>query len=531
MVSKLRPGEHSISGKWLFDNGFMLTSTKKAKTSLLAATASKKRKKPEGKRKPYNILLLNGGQAFVPPDKWSEFLKHCAYDLDVQVPIFYCEVELDPQTPRALAADLDYLLRDTWVTSEQVVQHTQCLHKTVRRFLPQGKNEAIVLASAPKQKHYQNAPAYKTGVHIVWPNCIVSASWALRIRAAWLADLELQFGIAPHVHRSWSSIVDEGIYRNGLRLPGCSKCQLCSKCHNNEERRTTCDQCYGDGRTYDLTNVYRPKFRLRHNDTVDEKLSDLGDTWTMLQRCAQRRPNSVLRSDFVVPPGEPEIMMNNTARKRDSAGTSPKANSKVAETKKETIGFAEDRKGINRFLRQGQEFDLESTEAKVLIEFIHSSLPAVYEKTLVRKVWCNKSRTQFWVTTQTSFCQNVNRNHNQNTIYFHCSVKEKHIVQKCWCLCATTEGRLSGKQCRFYSSPPIRLPFDVMTTLFPAAMKAGKGSGGTVAKSTLITDNRIATQSSINVADLAAQLLGKCQIALNNRPPLRVMNPKSSLLV
>ena len=70
-----------------------------------------------------------------------------------------------------------------------------------------------------------------------------------------------------------------------------------------------------------------------------------------------------------------------------------------------------------------------------------------------------------------SFCLNVGRSHRSNRIY---GVVDHHSAYlKCHCSCATTEGRVSGKMCRDFRSPPVTLTRHDMAVLF-----GGEGGGG-----------------------------------------------------
>lgn len=536
--SKLRPGSHSFSGKWLVDNQCVIVTRKPASGKI---SGNNKRKRS----KTYNVLSLNGGQANVPADKWVDFLAACAQDINLQIPIFYAEVELDTDRPRSLGVDLDYVFRDKYIEMSEILTHISCMHKTVCRFFPEGKNEAFILVTPRKQVRKQDQLVYKCGIHIVWPECAVNAIACLRVRAAWLNDLELKFGTAKNIDASWGSIVDESIYRNGLRLPGSAKCQPCSKCHNHEEKRVCCDLCYGEGRIYDLTNVYSPQMKILHDGTIEEKVIEFEkDTWAMLRRCCLRKPGILIRSDFLIPLGEPELMIKETKKKgivgglcydtaTDDLLIKPNPISGGGGGKKSNNEdlFTEDRKGMARTIRQKVEFDNDSVEVKGIVNFIHEGLAKVYEKVLIRSVWSNKARTSFWVTTKSSFCQNLNRNHNSNTIYFLITSKNKSLVQKCWCQCRTIQGRLSGKECRDYVSPPIRIPFDLAMTLFPTSStskKAAQGGGGGGSRRHFAPEMR--SKSTFNLLDLANSILLRCQQGLSNRLPIRVMTEQPKLL-
>ena len=524
-MEKTRPGAHSVSRKWLTDQGFMLQGRKHNNKRKGSAKA------PQSRR-PYNVLMMDGGQANVPSDQWMEFLQCCAYDMNLNVATFYTEVELNPETPRALASDLDYIMAEGYPAWEQTLQHILCMHATVNRFMPEGKNEGIVLQSPPKQTtrvvNGERRVVFKVGVHIVWPECVVTQENSLRVRASWLNDLELAFGRPGNLDNSWASIVDENIYRTGLRLPGSAKCERCKKCNNDEAARAVCDACYNEGRLYDLSNVYDPKWTISPKGEVSP--SDFHDSLAVLSRCCLRKVKGVLRSDFRVPLGAPEVVLPANSGRCKTKKLVDFSDGKYEEAKRSHVGcedkkkpahydFQEDRQSMARMKQFRVQFDLRSPEAQAIISFIHEALPKVYEQIVIRDVLTNKNRTYFIASTNSSYCQNYQRNHNSNTIYFYISAKDGQIYQKCHCTCATTEGRISGKECRYYMSAGIRLPFDLIALLFPG--RHAKRKGGNSLRRNL--PNPLPAGGA-SVCSTAHNVLDVCAKALGGRPPGRVMD-------
>lgn len=63
------------------------------------------------------------------------------------------------------------------------------------------------------------------------------------------------------------------------------------------------------------------------------------------------------------------------------------------------------------------------------------------------------------------FCMNYDRNHNSNRVYFQV-YRKRGLVQRCFCKCETTAGRLKGF-CKDYKSNPIQFPEKFRNLLFP----------------------------------------------------------------
>jgi hypothetical protein len=294
---------------------------------------------------------------------------------------------------------------------------------------------------------------------------------------------------------------------------------------------------------YDENAVYEPEWVLNPSGLAWTSASSyFQHPFEMLVRCSLRRPDDVVRADFKLPHGSPEYVDPRLSKQRGMGPGSKATGGKVpGGTKVVGLGlglglevggssgssvgfstgpdtsdmFAEDRKGIGK-IRAKVDFALDSPEAMAMTQFIHTSLAEVYSKVVVRNVWSNKSRTQIWATTKSSWCQNVNRNHNKNTVYFVATSKDGKISQKCWCTCPTVEGRLHGL-CSDYHSTGIRLPSDVLMVLFPnrngARKKLGQGRTNFPSMKSVGT----------SLMFLADELKKTCAKALGGRPPLRVM--------
>jgi hypothetical protein len=64
-----------------------------------------------------------------------------------------------------------------------------------------------------------------------------------------------------------------------------------------------------------------------------------------------------------------------------------------------------------------------------------------------------------------SFCFNKNGDHNSNGIYF--KITKKGLSQRCFCTCAETHGRVTGKPCKEYEGKLYPLPKRLKNELFP----------------------------------------------------------------
>jgi hypothetical protein len=81
------------------------------------------------------------------------------------------------------------------------------------------------------------ASGVKRGIHLIWPNLIVDERTAHRL----VASMEIALtSKGPRRDRTkgqnlYEDAIDTSVYRSGLRLPGCPKCELCPTCGKNRQ--------------------------------------------------------------------------------------------------------------------------------------------------------------------------------------------------------------------------------------------------------------------------------------------------------
>ena len=412
----------------------------------------------------YNVLMLSGGRARVLDHQWVAFLRQCAFDIVNKLPTYFTEVQTDPATPRRLCSDLDYVMLSAFPDEKIIQSHLLVMQSVVNSFFPEGNNSAVILLSPGKRcskiVNGVSVLAFKLGVHVIWFHTIVNQEQSLRVRASWLLALETAFGPAENIDQSWSTIVDEAIYSGGLRLPGSAKCKLCPACKNREALVSACADCEGHGRLYE-DGTYLPQWLMRTEGALEvDEFVTKKNHHEMLLRSTVRVIDGILRSDYRVPPGAPIAMPS-----RFTPQLTQKRKRKSAEVNRDL--FEDDKIGMSK-IRQKEILEMDSPEVIALTDFIHTCMPQIYANAAIRSVWTNKTRSMFWITTKSSYCENVKREHNSNTIYFVASAKDGCMRQLCW----------STKLCSGYSSKGVQLSVELIALLFNGQLGGKKGSGG-----------------------------------------------------
>jgi len=112
--------------------------------------------------------------------------------------------------------------------------------------------------------------------------------------------------------------------------------------------------------------------------------------------------------------------------------------------------------------------ELDNSELNILLEnFIRKYLSG-QERTKVTKVF--KNNKNYLVQTNSNFCENLNRNHSSNHVWFLVDSKDKTIYQKCFCRCETLEGRKSGF-CKDFSGRKNNLSAKICEIIIPTSKK------------------------------------------------------------
>jgi hypothetical protein len=103
----------------------------------------------------------------------------------------------------------------------------------------------------------------------------------------------------------------------------------------------------------------------------------------------------------------------------------------------------------------------DSTLRNALETFIRKNLNGQGEA-YITKIY--KSKNTFLVSSTSKYCENTQRKHNSNHVWF--LISGKQILQKCFCTCPTIEGRADGF-CKDFCGRRHELPSHIVSILYP----------------------------------------------------------------
>lgn len=309
--------------------------------------------------------------------------------------------------------------------------------------------------SSSRQSLRSETVVKKTGIHLHFPELIVTQNQALFIQEGVRARLEREYGPRPIGCSPWTKVVDEGPYLKGgnLRALYSSKAEDCKVCKGSGQvDRHLCANCEGNrkihkGREYQFYNCYFGD----GNRDEDRRRKYLQHRLLLLCDCSIRRPYGTREvADFALYKGAPQyVPLTKDTTRREVTG--PRY-------------FQEDRQ-INRH-RRLRNVDPKSEAWRLALEELRNSND-MYRDINIRDFYLKSNET--WILTTcghgSSSCQNMaDRDHNNNTIYF--TITKSGLSQRCWCRCATMEGRVKGYCKDFYTTPqPVNS--ELMSILFP----------------------------------------------------------------
>jgi hypothetical protein len=350
-------------------------------------------------------VLMDGGCLSVPFDKLRTFNERYVDACQRGEKVYVVE----QKTPTYnFFADIDYKDKEP-LTLEDIEDVCRIICDKVRRY---GGERCLISVAEPKRV---DAHRYKTGVHLNWPNLVVDQNAAVALREHILVVLyTAKSGV------DWNEVIDNSVYGDpergskgsGFRLPWSHKKAKCVSCGG-----PGCDECDHTGKV--TQGVYLPVF------TYDEgKISptDPSPTTTLLEM-AQVRTN-VTHGIHVEPPA--------------------KAIKEGAFTKIQT------------------KDEMCDIEVKATLEmFIQRNMEG---QTGARVTRVFKYKTSYLVSTTSRYCENLQREHGSNHIWFY--VSGNTIAQKCFCRCETVRERRDGF-CRDFVGKRYTLTPQLFKMLYP----------------------------------------------------------------
>ena len=461
----------------------------------------------------HNIMSGEQGGGFqLPPEEEYKFLT--AYAADLRIGEVHYMIERRTKFFR-FHTDLD-IKRKQELDDQTIITLIQELIVAVRKFYPAdtaiSRYDCVVCISRI---------VGKTGVHVIFPNLVVTDTQALDIRNYYVSMLIDKYGDMVGLQNSWEDVVDQSVYeKNGLRMVGSHKAGPCPVCSGKAKKkrktnsddgaayenihREACETCMGKSRV-DLGRTYMPQFYFR-DGTPHEALSQIvrkGLTQILEEKDGKgRRVIDIcsIRCPLITKPStgfgihDPDMIarINTTssgASSRKSTATTPPTATDESELRyrqlKTSVGnFSvpeEDAKGMAKF-RQKNYVSNRSEEHTKMQEFIQSkAFPAHWRSLHIANMFCNNKRTHWIINVKGEgrhHCMNtISGQHTSNHIYFMIDRQgdKTSIRQKCYSQGKDPNARRNGL-CSEFTSAPIIIPNTIAKLLFPDMATAKVGN-------------------------------------------------------
>lgn len=241
----------------------------------------------------------------------------------------------------------------------------------------------------------------KTGVHLNWPGMVVDQDIAVSLREYIISDLFGYNREAP-----WGDIVDLSVYGDPVRRT------------KGSGFRMPWSHKLSKGV---VEGMYLPVFKY---------------TWPLssLTRISSDPDASVLAATAVRTEVKQTIPLDVTKPKR-------KEGSFTADQMKDEVYDTQVKCALENFIRKNMFGQSDAFVTKVF-----------------------KSKNAYLVSTTSKFCENIQRKHHNNHVWF--LVSGTHILQKCFCTCPTLDGRRDGF-CKDFVGRRHVLPGEITKVLYP----------------------------------------------------------------
>lgn len=350
---------------------------------------------------------MDGGCLSVPGDKLSSFNNAYVDAVLRGEKVFVVE----QKTPTYnFFCDIDY--KDSEPLSVEDIQDIcKIICDKVRRY---GGARCLVSVAEPKKV---DDTRYKTGVHLNWPGLVVDQDAAVALREHILVVLyTAKAGV------DWNEVIDSSVYGDpsrgskgsGFRLPWSHKKAKCVECGG-----PGCTNCDHTGKV--TQGMYLPVFMYTQEGGM-ALIEDPTPTVEMLEMATVRTEQT--NCVHVEPPA-----------KAIKEGAFTKIQTKDAIDDIELLATLE------MFIQRNMRGQADARVTKVF-----------------------KYKTTYLVSTTSRYCENLERAHGSNHIWFH--INGNFIAQKCFCRCETVRERKDGF-CRDFTGKRYMLTPQLFKMLYP----------------------------------------------------------------
>lgn len=398
--------------------------------------------KPYSEKSYCNVLWLDNGKAFVPRDLWPEFIHAVSADEMVSGSAehsfsYACEKPpLDPMSARRLVFDLDFESSSS-VSDEYIQNVFVALGKTLEACFPWDDYKVMysVILTSPIKKI--KTGAYKNGYHVSVINAILTLHQCYQVRALFISYLIEHFGgdrDGP-LENGFEDVVDNHIYKNGLRLPGSCKGHKCKKCSKSSQ--IDCQICDGkgfihEGRPYSLEYIIDSRGKvLGPGSAFFDFFSYQYGLAQQMDCVTMNAPFKKLVTTFNYPEDGPQPYPEKKKGKKTSAF-------KNLTDKK--LWEKEFKKTINTRFRSSEQIMQSMPVFKDIVQLVQSS-SVFYKNINVSQIQRNASSGDYIINVtgrgcHSCFIKGVEEKtaitHNSNRIWFILSKKKNTLFQYCF---------------------------------------------------------------------------------------------------
>lgn len=443
-------------------------------------------------------LLLDGGKLSVPYDDEKAFLTKLASDIsrgiknyivELRTPVYKFNADIDvfEETPKkyedikAWICEILSVLREfyqDWSESKcskgaENEHHKYLLNDTIKV----DKLTVIVCTTDVKLNTQKYGKTYsKVGIHLIFPWLKVDTDSALKLRAGFIQHFYKKYGPRPVGTNEWEDVFDHTVYtQNGLRMVGCSKIDRCNKCKPpfkftpGKVNKCPINKCNGwgkidVGRIYKITDVISGD-GTDNKDALIELQNDelLATRTTSIRLLSEKEPHPqdipgwYNLDDIIKLTNSNQLTLKTLIPTRTNISTLgvKQLNLDTNQSKARIKSEDNRRDMIEKWFRDDTYLDwylIPDVYRDISIDDVILNIPCVGDR-------------YYTIRTTARYCQNIEREHSSNGIYF--ILNRKGLYQKCFCRCNTIEGRVSGKKCAEYHSPRIQIPDKLLSMLFP----------------------------------------------------------------
>ena len=369
-----------------------------------------------GDEKPITHVLMDGGILSVPFAKLESFYTLCIKHINNFDKIFVVEQKTDFFN---FFVDIDYQSDDALDMHEIVAISKIIIQKVATIY----KCSCIVSIAEPKPKGQK----IKSGIHINWLGLVVDRRNAVALMHCIIATLNTVYS-----SEDWNTIIDASVYGSaatntrgsGFRMPWSHKKGKHDYCNGKG-----CVVCNGSGKI--IESEYLPVFKSNEDGSDLTELPDQTPSVDMLVAVTIRTQETASVIELTEP----------VAKTLSSSATKKEGNFTKNQTR--------------------EEFN--DSEAGALLETFIRKYMTGQENARIQKIF--KGTNCYFVKTNSKFCENLGRSHGSNHVWFLIN-KDSTILQKCFCVCITTEGRRNGL-CKNFEGRKHQLPKKINELLFP----------------------------------------------------------------